>query len=76
MYLGNVEDLGGEVASAFTNAVNTIVVQVSNFCQCCELSRFQLFGCIPTASRYAVPFPTEVVRVRCSVSDTGMRKVS
>ena len=29
MFLGHVEELGGEVASAFTNAVNTTVVQVT-----------------------------------------------
>ena len=28
MFLGHVEELGGEVASAFTNAVNATVVQV------------------------------------------------
>ena len=29
MFLGHVEELGGQVASAFTNAVNTTVVQVT-----------------------------------------------
>ena len=28
MFVGHVEELGGEVASAFTNAVNATVVQV------------------------------------------------
>ena len=29
MFLGHIEELGGQVASAFTNAVNTTVVQVT-----------------------------------------------
>ena len=36
MFLGQLEELGGEVASAFTNAVNATVVQVSlhKHCTC------------------------------------------
>ena len=36
MFLGHPGELGGEVASAFTNAVNATVVQVSlqMYCKC------------------------------------------
>ena len=37
MFLGHVEELGGQVASAFTNAVNTTVVQVTNLISNCLL---------------------------------------
>ena len=36
MFLGHLEELGGEVASAFTNAVNATVIQVQlhKNCKC------------------------------------------
>ncbi len=46
MFLGHVEELGGEVASSFTNAVNTTVVQVMKLWKLHSacLFIFELFG--------------------------------
>ena len=44
MFLGHLEELGGEVASAFTNAVNATVVQVflHQYCKCTLVPQLSL----------------------------------
>lgn len=58
MFLGQLEELGGEVASAFTNAVNATVVQVL-------LHKYRKCTVVPQLSLDVGKHPSEVITQLC-----------